>query len=179
MNLDAMIEDAILRLAAGYGPGSSVSPTEVARVVGEASGQDWHTLLRPVRNAAVRLANEGSLLILRKGRPVDPNYFRGVYRLAIADSCDEPEDGIEEADEPYQPYPTAAPVLAIEEPLATSTPGTWVDADPDGYAPLRPGTMNDIASQLENYLAPSFYNAAESESDLVEDDVRLNLHEQA
>jgi hypothetical protein len=28
---------------------------------------------------------QGRLVILRKGRPVDPEDFRGVYRLALAD----------------------------------------------------------------------------------------------
>jgi hypothetical protein len=36
------------------------------------------------RRIAVRLANEGRLVITRKGKPVDPNDFRGVYRFASA-----------------------------------------------------------------------------------------------
>jgi hypothetical protein len=36
-----------------------------------------------VRRAAVRLMKQGRLVILRKGRPVDPDDFRGVYRLAL------------------------------------------------------------------------------------------------
>ncbi|MBY0364025.1 MAG: DUF3253 domain-containing protein, partial [Phreatobacter sp.] len=35
------------------------------------------------RRAAVGLAREGRLVILRKGKPVDPNDFRGVYRLTV------------------------------------------------------------------------------------------------
>ena len=38
-----------------------------------------------VRRAAVRLMKQGRLVILRKGRPVDPDDFRGVYRLALVD----------------------------------------------------------------------------------------------
>jgi hypothetical protein len=34
-----------------------------------------------VRRAAVKLALAGRLVIYRKGRPVDPNDFKGVYRL--------------------------------------------------------------------------------------------------
>jgi hypothetical protein len=39
-----------------------------------------------VRRAAVRLMKQGRIVILRKGRPVDPDDFRGVYRLALPGS---------------------------------------------------------------------------------------------
>ena len=44
---------------------------------------DWHGLLLPIRRAAVALAQRGRLVIYRKGKPVDPNNFRGVYRLGL------------------------------------------------------------------------------------------------
>ena len=37
----------------------------------------------PVRRVAVRLAQEGRIVVLRKGKPVDPTDFKGVYRLAL------------------------------------------------------------------------------------------------
>jgi Protein of unknown function (DUF3253) len=39
--------------------------------------------MQPVRRAAVHLMKEGRVVILRKGKPVDPDDFRGVYRLAL------------------------------------------------------------------------------------------------
>jgi hypothetical protein len=33
----------------------------------------------------VGLMKQGRVVILRKGRPVDPDDFRGVYRLALAE----------------------------------------------------------------------------------------------
>jgi hypothetical protein len=39
--------------------------------------------MQPVRKVAVRLMKQGRVAILRKGRPVDPDDFRGVYRLAL------------------------------------------------------------------------------------------------
>ena len=39
--------------------------------------------MQPVRRAAVRLMKAGRIVILRKGRPVDPDDFRGVYRLGL------------------------------------------------------------------------------------------------
>ena len=37
--------------------------------------------MQPVRRVAVRLAHAGRIAILRKGKPVDPDDFRGIYRL--------------------------------------------------------------------------------------------------
>jgi hypothetical protein len=37
----------------------------------------------PIRRAAVQLALAGRLVIYRKGKPADPNDFRGVYRLGL------------------------------------------------------------------------------------------------
>jgi hypothetical protein len=36
-----------------------------------------------IRKVAVRLAKAERIVILRKGHPVDPNDFRGLYRLAL------------------------------------------------------------------------------------------------
>jgi hypothetical protein len=74
------IEAAILRLLAERGPGKSISPEEAARAAG---GAGWHALLASVRTAAQRLARAGRIVVLRKGKPVDPDGFKGVYRLAL------------------------------------------------------------------------------------------------
>ena len=39
--------------------------------------------MQPIRRTAVRLMKEGKVVITRKGRPVDPDDFRGVYRLKL------------------------------------------------------------------------------------------------
>ena len=46
----------------------------------------WRAHLQGVRAAAVRLADAGRLVIYRKGKPVDPHDFRGVYRLGAPNS---------------------------------------------------------------------------------------------
>jgi hypothetical protein len=33
----------------------------------------------------VRLMKQGRLVVVRKGRPVDPDDFRGVYRIRLPD----------------------------------------------------------------------------------------------
>lgn len=83
MTIDSDLETAILQLARARGPGKSICPSEAAKAVGQGRGVDWHGLMQPARRAAVRLALEGRAVILRKGKPVDPTDFRGVYRITV------------------------------------------------------------------------------------------------
>ena len=75
------VEATILRLLAEAGGGKTVSPTDVALVF--EPGANWHLLMTPVRRAAVKLAMAGQIVIYRKGKPVDPQDFKGVYRLGL------------------------------------------------------------------------------------------------
>ena len=81
MPAPAEIESTILQLAAKAGAGRSISRTDAARALIE--GDEWHVLMPLVRRCAVKLALEGKLVITRKGRPVDPGDFKGVYRLSL------------------------------------------------------------------------------------------------
>lgn len=81
---------AILSLLADRGPGKSVSPVEAARAFAEARARPgdppdlWRRYLRAVRGQALHLARRGRIVILRKGKPVDPHRpVKGVIRLAL------------------------------------------------------------------------------------------------
>jgi hypothetical protein len=73
--LEASIVDVLLHA------GGTLSAPEIAHAISPQG--DWHTLLVPIRRAAVALAQAGRLVIYRKGKPTDPNDFRGVYRLGL------------------------------------------------------------------------------------------------
>ncbi len=76
--------DTMLALCAEAGPTRTICPTDAAKAFAKARGEDslgWRNHLQEVRRTAVRLADEGRLVIYRKGKPVDPHEFRGVYRL--------------------------------------------------------------------------------------------------
>jgi hypothetical protein len=75
------IEETILDMTRKRA-GKSVDPAEAAKALGSEAGVDWHGLLVPVRRVAVRLARDGRIVIMRKGKPADPETFKGVYRLA-------------------------------------------------------------------------------------------------
>jgi hypothetical protein len=78
------IARALFELLAAGSP-RSVSPETVAR---HAGGDDWRRILPQVRAEAVGLARAGRLVILRHGRPADPDAFKGVYRLGLPDAKD-------------------------------------------------------------------------------------------
>lgn len=61
-------------------PGKTICPSEVARAL---DLTDWRRLLPQVRATAVGLARAGRLEITRHGKAVDPNAFKGVYRLRL------------------------------------------------------------------------------------------------
>jgi len=77
------IEAALLRLIAERGVGKTLDPTEVARELAGPHPDGWGPLMQPIRRVAVTLAEQGRVVITRKGRPVDPRDFKGVYRLAV------------------------------------------------------------------------------------------------
>jgi hypothetical protein len=45
--------------------------------------EGWRRILPQVRATAVGLARAGKIAIFRHGKPVDPNAFKGVYRLGL------------------------------------------------------------------------------------------------
>ena len=81
----AAVENTIIELLQARGSERTIAPMDVARALGGDHPDGWGPLMPQVRRAAVRLMKQGRLVILRKGRPVDPDDFRGVYRLALVD----------------------------------------------------------------------------------------------
>lgn len=75
------VEAAILRLTEACDPGRSVTPEEIARSLTPENETVWRSKLSAVRRAAIRLAGEGRVELLRKGKPIPPEEARGVIRL--------------------------------------------------------------------------------------------------
>ena len=83
------LEQVILDLCADMRAGRTICPTEAAQAYAAARDEDslaWRRHLQNVRTTAVKLAEAGRLVIYRKGKPVDPHDFRGVYRLGAPHS---------------------------------------------------------------------------------------------
>jgi hypothetical protein len=165
---DDALDAAIRKLTEERGIESSVGPSEIARLLSTRAGADeWQELLRPVRRAAVRLALNGEVVILRKGRPVDPATFRGVYRIGVPDTAGENAYGVSDlADEPV---PESVPEWSEASPFSPPPD----DYDPDLDRAPRPGTMPDIAAALENYLAAELDDAPGGDAEIGDDIVGL------
>ncbi len=79
---------AIVRLTERKGSEALVSPAEVAQYAKPPSPKEpkgrelWRGQLRHVRSAAIGLARQGKIDIVRKGEPIDPSKpFKGLYKL--------------------------------------------------------------------------------------------------
>jgi hypothetical protein len=79
------IQDAILSQLAAVAAGKSIDPMSVAKAV---QPERWQRLLGHVRTDAIELAREGTIVILRHNKPVNPEQFRGVYRLRLRQDGD-------------------------------------------------------------------------------------------
>jgi hypothetical protein len=77
----ARIEESMLALVAERGQAKTICPSEVARALAGAHPDAWGRMMQPVRKVAVQLAKQGKVVIMRKGKPVDPDDFKGVYRI--------------------------------------------------------------------------------------------------
>lgn len=79
--------DSVIRsLCAEAGADKTICPTDAAKEFAFRRGEGdlgWRNWLQQVRSVAVGMARKGDLVIYRKGKPVDPNDFRGVYRLGL------------------------------------------------------------------------------------------------
>ena len=85
----------ILELVAERGPAKSICPTDAARAYAETRRKAsdppdlWRRYLPTVRNQALHLARAGRIVILRKGKPVDPTKpIKGIIRLALNPDAD-------------------------------------------------------------------------------------------
>lgn len=74
---DELIFDTIVAMAAGESE-NGVKPESVAMFL---YAEDWQTLLKRVRLFARQLAHQGFVEIVRKGEVVNPDEFRGLYRI--------------------------------------------------------------------------------------------------
>jgi Protein of unknown function (DUF3253) len=82
--IESRLAQIILAQLATQGLQRTMSPQDAARAMGGPHPDGWGPLMPSVRRAAIQLAQAGRIVILRKGRVVDPLDFRGVYRLALS-----------------------------------------------------------------------------------------------
>ena len=79
--VDEQLEQAVLDLLARRSRGSTICPSEAARLVHEGDDEGWRDLMEPARRAARRLVAAGLVEITQSGRVVDPSTARGPIRI--------------------------------------------------------------------------------------------------
>lgn len=67
------------------GPERNVTPAAIAQSLLDF---DWQSLLKRLRATAIKLALAGYINIIRKGKPADPEDFKGVYKLRLVEGVD-------------------------------------------------------------------------------------------
>ena len=80
---DEAVFETIIQLCAASWPDETVRPEEIAMTLHEV---EWQALTKRIRLAVKQLAEAGQVQIMRKGKPADPDDFKGVYRVRLADS---------------------------------------------------------------------------------------------
>lgn len=89
---DDEVRDTIIKMCRDASLTGAVKPEAVARMI---LPDFWQTLLKRIRLTSKQLAVAGKIVILRKGEPVDPNDFKGLYRLQITEAGLEPDNADE------------------------------------------------------------------------------------
>jgi len=85
--LDPIAEAILRELAATKRP--AISAERVCRAIQDERAKPgdgplaWRKYLRAVKQQAIFLARAGRIEIVRRGKPVDPNNFKGVWRMRL------------------------------------------------------------------------------------------------
>ena len=77
------IRDVLLLMAAESPDGKPIGPDAVARAIAGSNEKVWRRLMKPIKDEAARLAKDGKVILVRKGKPVDPDRIRGLYRIRL------------------------------------------------------------------------------------------------
>ena len=78
-----ILRDAILTHASTLSPGKSIAPQDIAMALAGRNEKEWSKLMKPLRQAALSLAGEGHIALLRKGKPVSGDGLKGLYRITL------------------------------------------------------------------------------------------------
>ena len=81
--LDDQLRKHIIEAALERGVSKTLCPSEVARAIGGKAEKVWRQYMKPIRANAVEMARAGEIEIRRKGKTVDPDNFKGVYRIGL------------------------------------------------------------------------------------------------
>jgi hypothetical protein len=79
--MSQLVEETLFALLSQVRKGDSLNPNDVAKAI---DATQWRRELPKVRAVIIGLARQGRLEVLRKGKPIEPEGFKGVYRVRLA-----------------------------------------------------------------------------------------------
>ena len=83
------VAEVLLEELEALDPGKSLGPEQAAKIYADLrrkpndGPQLWRRYMNAIKQQAIFLARSGRIEILRKGKPVDPNDFKGVWRMRL------------------------------------------------------------------------------------------------
>jgi len=77
---DRQLESTIVRMLHERPHGSRMCLSEVARAC---SGDQWHAVMEPTRQAARRLVDRGIIVIMQQGHIVEPSTAKGPMQVVL------------------------------------------------------------------------------------------------
>lgn len=75
------VEELIIELLKDLGNSETLSPNQVAKTINE---ENWRRQLPQVRAAIGQLVEAGRIEIVRKGKVVDYEGIKGIWRIRLA-----------------------------------------------------------------------------------------------
>ena len=78
--MSQLIEETISALLSQVRDDKSISPNDIAKAIDPIN---WRRELPKVRGVIIGLARQGRIEVLRKGKPIEPEGFKGIYRIRL------------------------------------------------------------------------------------------------
>jgi hypothetical protein len=75
-----LVEETLFDLLSQVRDKESISPNDIAKAV---DATNWRRELPKVRAVIVGLARQGRIEVMRKGKPVEPEGLKGIYRIRL------------------------------------------------------------------------------------------------
>lgn len=77
---DNDVAEVIIRMATERGPDKTICPSEVAR---DMFAQNWRNHMNEIRDAAIKLQQQGKVSITQKGVEISVEDIKGPIRIKI------------------------------------------------------------------------------------------------
>jgi hypothetical protein len=78
--MSSQVEETLLALLSQASAPESISPNDVAKAL---DATNWQRQLPKVRAVILDLARRGRIEVLRKGKPVEFEGLKGIYRIRL------------------------------------------------------------------------------------------------